>query len=100
MDQDKPRCHKCFAPKTVESYIKPGILLCAGCRYKVMEIVNFLEYYGMGMNYALFAAAAEEPPLTPPSELSAEDRIELEEASAKEPAARKRHKEAVEKPDG
>lgn len=43
-----PRCCKCFQPKATEPLFGLiDILICNACRYKVMEIVAFMEYHGL-----------------------------------------------------
>ncbi|MBA7589348.1 hypothetical protein ES708_31430 [subsurface metagenome] len=52
---DVKKCDMCFQDKTPLTPIAPGATaqVCKSCNYKLTQIVAFLEYYHVKLNYEL-----------------------------------------------
>lgn len=65
-------CVRCFSKgKETKPWGKTDLRLCGSCVYKINEILDFLEFYAIAIEYTSLTAAAKEDPPIPPVELVA-----------------------------
>ncbi len=47
------RCDMCFQDKSALAEVMPGCpaVVCKACRYKIQQVVGFLEYHEISLQY-------------------------------------------------